>query len=330
MNILAQVQGLDVSARQAKLSLQEASDRLVSGLEKLRAARAQRPRPHLDDKLLTAWNGLMLSALAKASACPADCLSDRHEGYREAALGIAQFAKRSLFDPKRGVLLRSWRDGKATIEAFAEDYAFLIQGLLDLYEATFDASWLRWADGLQQIFDALFFDSDKGGYFNSPAGASDIVLRLKEDYDGAEPAPSSVGALNLLRFSWLFHDEESRERGRRTLEAFRPRWLGVPQALPQMLCALEAALEPPRHVVIVGQQGSPDFEALAAVVTSHFGRRQAVVGLSGGPDQEWLLARAPWLQPLASKRAKATAFVCEAYTCKEPATSPQMLRGQLS
>ena len=328
-NILAQVQPLEVSAKQAKLSLQEASDRLVPGLEALRAARAKRPRPHLDDKILTAWNGLMLSALAKASACPAECLSDRRASYREAALGLAAFAKRSLFDAKRGVLLRSWRAGHATIEAFAEDYAFLIQGLLDLYEATFEASWLRWADGLQQLFDALFFDTDKGGYFNSPGGAADIILRLKEDYDGAEPAPSSIGALNLLRFSWIFHDEAARERGRRTLEAFRPRWLGVPQALPQMLCALEAALEPPRHVVLVGSAGRADFAALAQVLASQFGRRRAVIGLIGSPDQAWLLARAPWLQPLVARQGHATAYVCEAYTCKEPATDPQTLWSQL-
>ena len=329
-NILSQKQSLTVSASRAKLDLQEANDRLARGLSLLYQARSGRPRPHRDEKVLTAWNGLMISAFALASACPAESLADRRDRYREAAVRAASFLKSALVQPKTGLLLRSWSGGAATIEGFSEDYAFLIQGLLDLHEATADARWLRWADELQQVFDALFYDAGKGGYFNSPAGAEDIVLRLKEDYDGAEPAASSVAALNLLRFSSILHDEGARERGRQTIEAFKSRWLGTPHALPQLLCALEAALEPPRHVVLAGNPSHPGFKALADTVASCFGARRSILARTPLSEQPWLEARAPWITLFDPSPSEPTAYVCEAYTCKAPCTDPAVLRDQLS
>src|SRR6185436_15343959 len=133
--------------------------------------------------------------------------------------------------------------------------------------------------------DELFWDEGAGGYFNSAASDANIVLRLKEDYDGAEPTPSSVAAMNLFRLAAMLHRDDWRERGRRTIEAFRGPWTRAPHALPQMLCALELALEPPRHVVLAGDPVAADFQALVAVIHERLGPRRILLAADGGDAQ---------------------------------------------
>ena len=323
-NVLVQRHTLAETARRFGLDPEAANDRLLAVLERLREARNRRPRPHLDDKVLTSCNALMISALARAHRVLGE------ESYLEAATRAADFIARELHDGNRGVLHRSWRRGvRGTTEGFAEDYAFLIQALLDLHEASFEVRWLQWAVWLQAKMDELFWDEAKGGYFNSAGWDTSIVLRLKEDYDGAEPAPSSVAAMNLLRLGAWFDSDAGgasyRERGRRTIEAFRDRWERAPHALPQMLCALELALEPPRHVVIAGNPGSEDFRAMARVVGSCFGPSRAVAAADGGEGQAWLAARAPWIGALKPIGGRATAYVCEDFACRAPVTDPAEL-----
>jgi uncharacterized protein YyaL (SSP411 family) len=334
-NILAATRGLDQTAGELGLDLQDASDRLAASLETLRAVRARRPRPARDDKVIAAWNGLMISALARAAACPAESLADRRAAYLGAATRAADFLRRELAAEARGVLFRSWRDGRGAAEGFAEDYALVIQGMVDLYEAGFDHRWLAWADRLQGTMDRLFWDEAEGGYFNTAAGARDVLLRLKEDYDGAEPAPSSVAALNLLRLGAL-RDEPDPEtadgravRAHRTLAAFRPQWTRMPQALPQMLCAFEVALAPPRHVVLAGDPQAADFRALADVCRERLGPTRVLAGLDGGPAQAWLAQRAPWLAAMGPREGRAAAYVCENYACQAPVTTPEALRALL-
>ena len=331
-NILAQRRSLNESAQPLGLSPEQANDRLLAALAKLRERRAQRPRPHLDDKILTANNGLMISALALGARVlgEADLLA--------AAKRAAEFVERELHDASRGILYRAWRDGRGVTAGFAEDYAFLIQGLLDLYEASFEIRWLQWAVRLQEKMDALFWDDARGGYFNSAAGDASIVLRLKEDYDGAEPAPSSVAAMNLLRLAAMLGDGEEtiaagrpayRARGRQCIEAFRAQWSKAPHAMPQMLCALELALDAPRHVVLAGDPASADFQALAAVVSEKLGPRRALLAADGGPAQKWLGEHAPWLAEMKAIGGRATAYVCEEFTCQAPVSTPEELRRAL-
>jgi uncharacterized protein YyaL (SSP411 family) len=314
-NILRQVRPLAESARLAGLTTEQASNRLQAALEKLKAVRAARPRPLLDDKVITAWNGLMISALAKG----AQVLGE--ERYLAAALRAAEFVARELYDETREVLYRSWRGGRLASEGFAEDYACFVQGLLDLYEATFDLRWLRWAERLQATMDRLFWDEAEGGYFSSAAGARDIVVRLKEDYDGAEPAPSSVAAMNLFRLGALIGDQSAqgnyRRRGVATVAALRAQWTGSPQGLPQLLCALELAFLPPRHVVLAGDPAAEDFRALAAVVHEKFGPRRTLVRA---------YATLPWTAPMEPLAGRAAAYVCEDYTCQLPVVEPAELR----
>ena len=195
--------------------------------------------------------------------------------------------------------------------------------------------------------DARFWDGERGGYFNSPAGAVDLVLRLKEDYDGAEPAASSVAAMNLLRLGAVFDGPAGAggrgvpalcERAVRCLGAFWERWSGTPQALPQMLCALELALEPPRHVVIAGDPRTTAFRALAAVLHETIGPRRTLLAADGGEGQAWLAGRAPWLAEMkpvggrdpATGGSRATAYVCKEFACQAPVSTAAELRAILS
>ncbi|MFI5358374.1 MAG: thioredoxin domain-containing protein, partial [Opitutales bacterium] len=227
-------------------------------------------------------------------------------------------------------LFRCWREGRGAAEGFAEDYAYLIQGLLDLYEASFELRWLQWAEQLQTAMDGRFGDEARGGYFNSRADDAAIVLRLKEDYDGAEPAPSSVAAMNLLRLATMLHDDALRQRALRTIEAFRAQWSSTPHAMPEMLCALGGALEPPRQVVLAGDPQREDFRALAAVLQERLGPRRAVLAVTGDADRAWLAARAPWLAEMRPRDGQATAYVCEHFACQAPVTDPAALRRLLS
>lgn len=323
-NVLMQRQSLATTAREHRLEVQAASDKLLACLEKLRMARSRRPRPHLDDKILTAWNGLMISAYAHG----ARMLGDRT--YLRAATRAAEFIQRELYDGQTGVLHRSWREGRGNIPGFAEDYACLIQGLLDLYEAGFEIRWLQWAEKLQAAMDRLFEDPAKGGYFNSRADDATVIVRLKEDHDGAEPSANSVAALNLLRLDAMTGLPGARERALKTIEALRPQWSRVPHGLPQMLCAFELAMDAPRTVVLAGDPLAADFQALATVLTEKIGPRRAVLAADGDAGQQWLATRRAYLADMKPAGGRATAYVCENFTCQAPATSPAELRAQLN
>ena len=330
VNILAQSAPLAATARAAGLDPETASTRLVAGLALLRYRRARRPRPARDDKVITAWNGLAISALARAAVLPASALDDRRGTYLSAAGRAADFLDSALVDPAQGSLCRSWCAGVLSGPAVAEDYACLVQGLLDLYEATFEVRRLDRAIALQHAMDALFWDPIEGGYFNSAEGAADVIVRLKEDYDGAEPAPGSVAALNLLRLSDLAGDESMRARARQVLAALRPRWQETPHALPQLLCALEPALEPPRHAILTGDPASPAARDLLAVLRSTPGPRRTLVALDAPGARAWFAARAPAIDAPAAVAGAPAIHLCEAGACLPPLSTPGALRAVIA
>jgi len=347
-NILMQRQSLAVTAREFGLEIEPASVQLLACLEKLRAVRAKRPRPHLDDKIITAWNGLMISALAKGHVILGGAPAPAHDSrggvaaapeYLTVATRAAEFIARELYDASTGTLFRSWREGRSSIGGFAEDYAYLIQGLLDLYEAGFEIRWLQWAGKLQTKMDELFWDEENGGYFNSRADDATVIVRLKEDYDGAEPAANSVAATNLLRLEWMIGDgavsrgevaappkSNYRERALKTIEALRPQWSRAPQALPQMLCALELALAEPRTVVLAGDPTSEEFRSLAAVLHEKLGTRRALLCADGMEGQRWLAERKPYLAEMKPVNGQVAAYVCENFACQQPVDNPEALR----
>jgi uncharacterized protein len=320
-NILMQQQSLARTGQDHKLTLEAAVEKLLACLERLRAVRARRPRPHLDDKIITAWNGLMISALARGTQVLGE------PAYLSRAHQAAEFLEAELWDEASGTLYRTWREGRSDIPGFAEDYAYLIQGLLDLYEAGFDLRWLQWAERLQARMDALFWDETRGGYFNSRADDTSVLVRMKEDYDGAEPAPNSVAALNLVRLDWMLGLPSARSKAEATIAAFRTQWSTHPHALPQLLCAVELALESPRTVVLAGDAGSEQLRALATILHERLGPQRVVLHVDGGAAQAWLAARRPYLAEM--KADQATAFVCEDFTCRQPVRTPAELRAAL-
>lgn len=278
-------------------------------------ARETRPRPHRDDKVLTAWNGLIISAFAKAGACLGE------QCYLNAARDAAQFIRQHLTDPSTGDLWRTWRDGiRGETPAFAEDYAFLIQGLLDLYEASFDISHLQWAIALQGRQDVLFKDSLGGGYFTGLADDPFLPIRTKEDYDGAEPTASAVSAMNLLRLSRMLHDEENRQAALSIFSGFSNLIQKMPTAVPQMLAALEMHHSPSRQLVIAGDPTSPDTQALLANIRSRYTPDAVVLLADGATGQKLLTTQSEAFSSMKKINGKAALYRCENFSCQHPLT----------
>jgi uncharacterized protein YyaL (SSP411 family) len=300
----------------------EVTRSLAAARKTLFERRAKRPRPHLDDKIITGWNGLMISSFARAAQ-----VFDEPR-YLAAAQASAKFIRAQLW--KDGALIRSHRQESSGISGFADDYAALINALLDLYEADFDIAHLTWAQQLQAKMDELFFDKEHGGYFQTAPGQSDILFRNKEDYDGAEPAPSSLAASNLLRLGQLTNSTELRERAEKTMRASGDKLDKLPSALTQMLCAVDLSLAKPRQIVIAGAPGAEDTRALLREVRAVFAPNQLVLLADGGPGQEWLGSRIETIKTMKPLQGKAAAYVCENYTCQKPVSDPAELRKLLA
>jgi uncharacterized protein YyaL (SSP411 family) len=289
--------------------------------KKLFELRSKRPRPHLDDKVIVAWNGLMISALARG----AQVLDEPR--YLQAAQRSAKFIQTRLW--KDGALIRSFRHEPSKIAGFSDDYATLIQGLLDLYEADFDPQWLEWSLALQAKMDELFYDREHGGYFQTPPGLSDVLFRTKEDYDGAEATQSSVAAGYLLRLAQLTDSKEFRERAEKTIKSVGEQLDKAPSAVAQMLCAVDFSAAKPRQVVIAGARDAEDTRALLREVRAVFEPNQIVLLADSGPSQAWLGKRLETVQGMKPVNGKAAAYVCENFVCQAPETDPAKLREML-
>jgi uncharacterized protein YyaL (SSP411 family) len=297
---------------------------LAQGREKLFSIRARRPRPHLDDKIIAAWNGLMISAYARG----AQVLDEPR--YLEIATRAAKFLRTNLYEEKSKLLYRNYRGGRSDIEGFADDYAFMIQGLLDLYEASFDVEWLKFAVELQETQDRLFFDEKNGGYFSTSGEDESVFLRMKDDNDGAEPAASSVAALNLFRLAQFRDDKQRSERARKTIDAFATTLSHFPSAIPQMLVALDAALSKPHQIVITGKKDAPETKALLREVNGHFLPKTVLVLADDAEGQKYLGEKNDAIRAMSPINGKSAAYVCENFTCKAPVTDPAELAELLS
>ncbi len=318
-NILVERHTIAETARHFEKSEGEIAGVLNQSRQKLFAIRVKRPRPHLDDKIISAWNGLMISAYARA----AQVIDEPR--YLEIATRSANFVRTKLYDPSRKILYRSYREGRSNIEGFADDYAMVIQGLLDLYEASFDVESLQFAIQLQEIQDRLFFDEKNGGYFSNSGRDKNVFVRMKDDNDGAEPAASSIAALNLLRLSQIYDDPKIAERAKKTIDAFATILLQFPSGMPQMLVAVENSLGKPRQIVIAGRKDSPETKALLKEVHRHFLPNTIVILADANAGQKYLGERNEAVRAMSLVEGKPAAYVCENFTCKAPVTDPKQL-----
>jgi uncharacterized protein YyaL (SSP411 family) len=307
-----------------QISEDEIRQSLARSREKLLSIRTKRPRPHLDDKIISAWNGLMISAYARG----AQVLNEPR--YLESAVRAAKFVRSQLWDEKNKILYRTYRGGRGTVEGFADDYAFVIQGMVDLYEASFDVEWLKFAIELQETQDRLFFDEENGGYFSTSGRDKSVVLRMKDDNDSAEPAASSVAALNLLRLAQFRDQKQLEARGKKTIRAFSATISRFPSAMPQLLAALDFSLRKPRQIVIAGKPDAPETKALLAEVHRHFLPNKILLLADGGDGQKYLGEKNEALRSMLVLNGKPAAYVCENFACQAPVIDPDDLRKLLA
>ena len=318
-NILYQAHTEEETARRFGRPLEEVRAGLEQAEAVLLEARYQRARPHLDDKVLTAWNGLMISAFARGGAILEE------PRYAAAARRAAEFLVARVYDSQSGALLRRWRQGEAAIPAFLDDYALFAQGLLDLYEAQFDRRDLELAIRLTEKQMELFEDPEHGAFFASAADDRSLVLRVKEDYDGAEPSGNSVAAMNLLRLAGFTNRAGFRESAEKTLAAFASRLAAAPSALPQMLAACEWLLGEPREIVLVGDRGDAGTEALLRALHSRFVPNRVVMLVDSPEARRALAAGIPSIEFMEKVEGRASAYVCRNYACQLPVTESEKL-----
>jgi uncharacterized protein YyaL (SSP411 family) len=300
-NILHQAHTIEETAAHAGASAEQVREALRRASAKLLEIRSRRPRPLRDDKVLAGWNGLMISAFSRG----AQILGEPR--YAQAARAAADFLSRHLWDSKREILMRRHREGESAIDGFLDDYAFCGLALLDLYETTFEAANFAWAVRLAERATELFEDAERGGFF-STAGDS-LLLRLKDDYDGAEPSGNSGMAMLLLRLARMTGRDDFRASADRTLKAFVSRMEEAGTGVPQMLVAHSFALAAPQQVVFAGPADDPVMSEMLTAIRRHFLPNAVVMRTEQAA------------QPMPAVDGRPTAYVCENFACQLPVTS---------
>jgi len=318
-NILIQRHDVAETAKKFGLTKEKTEQLLSESRNLLFDARAKRPRSARDDKIVTAWNGLMISAFARA----AKLLNE--SSYLQAANKAADFVQRKLYSAKTNTLLRSYREGASDVNGFASDYAFLIQGLLDLYEASFDVGSIKLAMKLQQREDELFRDAKQGGYFSTSGSDANVLLRMKEADDTAEPSPNSISALNLLRIGYMLDENDARQRADGILKAFAKQLEAAPSSMPQILVALSWSRSKPKQVVIAGKTDNAATQAMLREVHQHFIPHGVLILADGGGGQQFFADRVEFMKSVTETDGKPTAYVCENFVCQLPTTDLRRL-----
>jgi hypothetical protein len=245
--------------------------------------------------------------------------------YAQAARRAAQFILARMYDPQTGILLRRYREGDARIPGFLDDYAFFAQALLDLYEAQFDRRHLELAIRLTDKQRDLFEDPENGAFFSSPAGDSSLVLRVKDDYDGAEPSGNSVALANLLRLLQFTGRADFQLSADKLLAAFSSRLSVAQMAIPQLLAACEFRLNEPRQIVIVGDPNAPATRALLRIVHGRFLPNRVLILLDSDQTRDALAAGAPAVASMHPLDGLPAAYVCRNYACQLPVAEPAQL-----
>ncbi|XP_042476928.1 spermatogenesis-associated protein 20 isoform X1 [Macadamia integrifolia] len=347
-NVLIERNDTSTLASKLGISKDEYLDILGACRKKLFDARSKRPRPHLDDKVIVSWNGLAMSAFARAS----QILKGEAEGtkycfpvvgctpkeYLEVGEKAASFIKKQLYDERTQRLTHSFRNGPSKAPGFLDDYAFLISGLLDLYESGGGTSWLSWAIELQNTQDELFMDREGGGYFNTPGEDPSVLLRVKEDHDGAEPSGNSVSVINLVRLASMVTGSRSvyyKNNAEHLLAVFESRLKDMAMAIPLMCCAADMLSVPSRkQVVLVGHKPSADFDGMIAAAHASYDPNKTVIHVdpSNKEDMEFWESNNENIAMMAKSNTaadKVVALVCQNFMCSSPVTDPESLKALL-
>ncbi|MCC6143485.1 MAG: thioredoxin domain-containing protein [Candidatus Hydrogenedentes bacterium] len=315
-NILHLSRPADTLAKDLQMPVAGLMAVIERSCEKLFARRAQRVRPGLDDKVLTAWNALLISSLSQG----AQILGETR--YLDAAVAAGEFIKQHMM--RDGQLLRTHRHGESRLPAYLDDYAFTVNAFVDLYECTFDLRWLRDAEALADSMITQFWDDAAGNFFYTSGAHPNLIVRTKPAYDGAEPSGNSIAALALQRLAVLRDRAEYREKARRILEAASAHMKQAPQGFLRMLCALDFYLHPPQEIAIIGGKEAEDTRQLVHAIFAHFVPNKVVAAAVPGKVEE-TAKDVPLLAGKVAVDGKATAYVCKNFTCDAPVTNPEAL-----
>jgi uncharacterized protein YyaL (SSP411 family) len=287
---------------------------LASAKEKMSDVRSKRIRPHLDDKILASWNGLMLGAFARASAVLGE------DKYRAAAEKNLTFVREKLWDEKSRTLFHRWRDGERDSVQLLEGYAFLLSGVIELYEATLEPGHLDFAIALAGTMIARFYDAANGGFWQSASDAKDLILRVKDDHDGAEPSGNSVATLALLKLGAITGRKDFTEAAEKTLRLFADRLQNFPQAMPFMLHALDFSLREPKRVVIAGNSDSKELRELLRAAHSVYQPDKVILGNAGAVGE--------FARSLPATNG-AVVYLCAGNSCQPPTSNAAKVREML-
>ena len=306
------------------LETPEAERRLARARQVMYDARARRPRPLRDDKILTAWNGLMIAAFARGFRVL------RNADHLESARRAAAFLRETMWRDASRTLYRRYREGDVAIEAYAEDFACLVWGLLELFQADGEPAWLQWALELQRRQDELFWDEGAGGWYSTTGADPSVILRMKDDYDGAEPSATSVSVANLIAVAHLTGDATWRARVERTLQGSAARINGAGRSVPMLLAGLSAWHAGVQQIVIVGSAGDTSREALERTAAARYLPFAVVVPVAPGERQRLIGEVAPFVAAMPARDGRATAYVCRDFACQAPADDPAELAVRLA
>jgi uncharacterized protein YyaL (SSP411 family) len=327
-NLLYVARSIDEIAKQTQQPADEVVEILNRARLRLFQERLGRPRPQRDDKILAAWNGLMIAAFARMARVLRGLGRDGRtagEPFLEAARRAAAFIRERMWNARSGVLLRRYRDGHAEIDGYAEDYAYLIAGLLELFQADPSPMWLEWAIALQHRQDELFWDEAGGGWFSTTGRDLSVLLRMKEDYDGAEPTASSVSVLNLLVLSHLVPDAQWGDRIERTLRLFATRLEQMGRGVPMMAAALSVYTAGIQQIVIAEGDGDDSLDRAAALQYLPFS-----IQLRVAADARRALAGSlPFIGAMQPVDGVTAVYVCRDFTCRRPVTTVDALHQEL-
>ena len=317
-NILHLEKSLAEIAFKMKTSVEDLKMRIETARRKLFTVRSGRIRPHRDDKVLTDWNGLMIAALAKGAQV------FNEPKYADAAGRAMDFILETMRRPD-GRLLHRYRDGQAAVLANVDDYAFLIWGLLELYETTFDTGYLKTALDLNKELVKHFWDDQNGGFYFTADDAEELIVRQKEIYDGAIPSGNSVTMLNLLKLARITADSDLEKKAIKIMLAFSSDVAKMPSGYTQMMVALGFGIGPSYEIVIVGDPQARDTKDMLDALRRHFIPNKVVLLKPDDQKSPDIIRLAEFTKDQSSIDGKATAYVCLDYACKLPTTDTEKM-----
>ncbi len=320
-NILYAPFTIEQTAKHTSCTIEQVQKLLHSSKQKLFEARKQKSYPHRDEKILTGWNSLMLSAFAHASQI------FNEEKYFQTAVNAINFLYKNLYDNSTKILFRRYCDGETKYDAQLDDYAFFIQALIDVYEITFDIQWLEKALEIQKTQIALFWDSAEGGFFDVSGKDSSILVRIKEGYDGAEPSGNSTSVKNLLRLFSYCNDKELQNYAEKTLKYFSTTLQQSPQLMPQLISTIERYYTSPQQVVIAGKRSNLEFKKYVQEIEQHYNPNK-IIFLIDENTQEYFSQKHSFLQNITLQE-KVVVYICENNTCGIPIITIEQLQEKL-